>query len=51
MIAPFAVGMMWFESSEGIVGAINFSLNADLRAAGGAGGRRGRGGVGEGIAR
>ena len=25
-IAPFALGMMWFESSEGIVGAINFSL-------------------------
>jgi hypothetical protein len=26
-VAPFAVGMMWFESSEGFVGAISFSLN------------------------
>lgn len=26
-VAPFAVVMMWFESSEGFVGAISFSLN------------------------
>ena len=39
-IAPFAVGMMWFESSEGIVGAISFSLNRSF-------GRRSSGGIAE----